>query len=256
MAKRTAADRIQTLRRLRAAIVEKREGLAAAIFQDFHKPVTEVELSEIHPTLEEIDHAIANLADWMAPKPVPGTALLAGTRSELRYEPKGVALILATWNYPFNLAVAPLVGAIAAGNCVILKPSEKAPATARLIADLVREVFDECEVAAVEGDADLAQALLELPFDHVFFTGSTRVGRTAPVALGAACDPGLWSDPCASGAFCAGDDGGYSCRQFCDPMPTPGLPVPPCPAGMTCESLQSCSGFVGGTPCQHVGICG
>jgi len=182
MAKRPAAERIQTLRRLRAAIVEKREALAGAIFQDFHKPRAEVELSEVHPTLEEIDHAIANLEDWMAPKPVAGTALLAGTRSELRYEPKGVVLILAPWNYPFNLSVVPLVGAIAAGNCVILKPSEKTPATARFLSDLVREVFDECEVAALEGDAELARALLELPFDHVFFTGSTEIGRQVMAA--------------------------------------------------------------------------
>ncbi len=182
MAKRPADERIQTLRRLRAAIVEKREPLAAAIFQDFRKPPAEVELSEIHPTLEEIDHAIANLADWMAPTPVAGTTLLAGTRSELRYEPRGVVLILAPWNYPFNLAVVPLVGAIAAGNCVILKPSEKSPATARFLSDLIREVFDECEVAAVEGGVELAQALLELPFDHLFFTGSAQVGRQVMAA--------------------------------------------------------------------------
>ncbi len=118
----------------------------------------------------------------MAPRPVPGTALLTGTRSELRQEPKGVVLILAPWNYPFNLAVVPLVGAIAAGNCVILKPSEKTPATARFLAGLIREVFDECEVAAFEGDVELAQALLDLPFDHVFFTGSTRVGRQVMAA--------------------------------------------------------------------------
>ena len=93
-----------------------------------------------------------------------------------------MALILAPWNYPFNLAAVPLIGAIAAGNCVILKPSEKTPATARFIAELVREVFDECEVAVVEGDAELAQALLELPFDHIFFTGSTRVGRQVMAA--------------------------------------------------------------------------
>ncbi len=182
MAKRSSTERIQTLRRLRTAIVERREALAGAIFQDFHKPPAEVELSEIHPTLEEIDHAIANLDDWMAPKPVSGTPLLAGTRSELRYEPKGVSLILAPWNYPFNLAVGPLVGAIAAGNCVILKPSEKTPATARFLSDLAREVFDECEVAILEGDAELAQALLDLPFVHVFFTGSTRIGRLVMAA--------------------------------------------------------------------------
>jgi len=182
LAKRPAVERIQTLRRLRAAIVDRREALAAAIFEDFRKPAAEVEITEVHPTLEEIDHAILNLADWMAPRPVAGTALLAGTRSELRYEPKGVVLVLAPWNYPFNLAVVPLVGAIAAGNCVILKPSEKTPATARFLVSLIREVFDECEVAAFDGDAAFAQSLLELPFDHVFFTGSGRVGRQVMAA--------------------------------------------------------------------------
>ena len=118
----------------------------------------------------------------MRPRPVATPLLLAGTTSEVRSEPKGVVLILAPWNYAFSLVVAPLVAALAAGNCAILKPSEKSPATSAFLNRFVAEVFEADEVAVVEGGAEAAEALLALPFDHVFFTGGTRIGRSVMAA--------------------------------------------------------------------------
>ena len=105
-----------------------------------------------------------------------------GTRSRIEYEPRGVVLIMAAWNFPFALLIAPLVPAIAAGNCAILRPSEKVPATNRVVARILAETFDESEVAMVEGGPAVADALLALPFDHIFFTGSTKIGRVVMAA--------------------------------------------------------------------------
>lgn len=113
----------------------------------------------------------------MRPHRVPTPMTLLGTHSSIVYEPKGVVLIIGPWNYPFQLVIAPLVAAIAAGNCVVIKPSELTPATSHLLAELVAAVFPEDEVAVVEGDHVVAGKLLALPFDHFFFTGSTKVGR-------------------------------------------------------------------------------
>jgi aldehyde dehydrogenase (NAD+) len=172
-----AGQRAEKLARLRSAIAQRRGALAAAMHADFRKSAAEVELTEIHPTLTEIRHAIDNVADWMRPRHTPTPLTLAGARSEIRSEPRGLALILSPWNYPFYLLFGPLVGAIAAGNCAILKPSEKTPATSRVMGELIAATFAEDEIALVEGGADVASALLELPFDHIFFTGSTRIGK-------------------------------------------------------------------------------
>jgi aldehyde dehydrogenase (NAD+) len=172
-----AGARIDRLLRLKRAVVARREEIAGALRSDLGKSATESELAEIHPTLDEINHAIDHVARWMEPTTVPTPLLLAGARSEIRYQPRGVVLILSPWNYPFYLSVTPVVAALAAGNCVILKPSEKAPATARLLAQLIADTFKEEEVAAVEGGPEVAERLLELPFDHFFFTGATRIGR-------------------------------------------------------------------------------
>jgi aldehyde dehydrogenase (NAD+) len=177
IARTPAAARIDKLRRLKAAIIARRDELAAAIHADFRKNQSETELTEIHPVLEEVNHAIKHLRSWMKPAKVKTAMIVAGTASELRYEPKGVVLILSPWTYPFALMLAPLVAAIASGNCVIMKPSEKTVNTSRFLGDLIRSIFDASEVALFEGDGDLAAALLELPFDHIFFTGSTRIGQ-------------------------------------------------------------------------------
>jgi aldehyde dehydrogenase (NAD+) len=178
----TAAERSEKLRCLRRAIIAQADALYEALMSDLRKHPVEVELTELQPALGEINHTVKLLKRWMRPHKVASSILLAGTSSEVRYEPKGVVLILAPWNYPFGLTINPLVAAIAAGNCVMLKPSEKAPATSRFLAGLVRELFDESEVALVEGDASVAEALLDLPFDHIFFTGSTRIGRIVMAA--------------------------------------------------------------------------
>jgi len=182
MARTTAAERRGRLKRLRAAVVKRRPAIADAIHADLARPRAESELAEVHHVLQEIDYAIRRLPRWMRGRRGRTQLFLIGTSSRLHIEPRGVVLILAPWNYPVALVINPLVAAIAAGNCVVLKPSEKAPATAHLLASLVSETFDEREVALVEGGPEAAEALLELPFDHIFFTGSTSVGRKVMTA--------------------------------------------------------------------------
>ncbi|HEX7243728.1 MAG TPA: aldehyde dehydrogenase family protein [Longimicrobiaceae bacterium] len=172
-----AAERIRRLERLAAAVRARRGELAAAIHADFRKHPTESELTEIQQVLAEIRHAVRHLRRWMRPVRAGTPLALAGARSELRYEPRGVVLVLSPWNYPVRLLLGPLVGALAAGNSVVLRPSEKVPETGRALARVVADAFREDEVALVRGGVDVADALLSLPFDHVFFTGSTAVGR-------------------------------------------------------------------------------
>ncbi len=173
----TAAERVEKLRRLKKSLVRHREALHEAMLADFHKPASEVELTEVHPTLHEINHTIRHVGRWMRPRRAKTPWLLAGTRSEIRYEPRGVVLILAPWNYPVLLLLTPLAAAIAAGNCAIVRPSEKVPHTSRVLGEIIRDAFDERDVALLTGDVPFANSLLELPFDHVFFTGSTKIGR-------------------------------------------------------------------------------
>ena len=177
VAQGTADERLAKLRRLRDGIWASREKLERAIHDDFHKSPAETDLTEIAPTISEINHTLKHLRKWMMPVRV-GTPLgLLGSRSEVKLEPKGVVLILSPWNYPSFCSSRPLAAAIAAGNCAILKPSEKTPATGKVIGELIRSLFDEAEVALFEGAADVAEALLDLPFDHIFFTGSTPSAR-------------------------------------------------------------------------------
>ncbi|WP_216328164.1 aldehyde dehydrogenase family protein [Deinococcus aestuarii] len=172
-----AAERQALLRRLRSALQARRADLAAALARDLGKSRAEAEITELHPVVEELSHAIHHLPSWMRSRRVPTPSRLVGSRSEVRFEARGVTLILSPWNYPVNLALVPLVASLAAGNTVILKPSEKAPATARALRLLLEEVFEPRLVAVVEGDAEVAGALTALPFDHIFFTGSGEVGR-------------------------------------------------------------------------------
>ncbi|HEV2146900.1 MAG TPA: aldehyde dehydrogenase family protein [Longimicrobiaceae bacterium] len=173
----SAEERIARLKRFRDAVAAHREELAAAMRADFHKHPTETELTEVQQTLGEIRHAIRHVRRWMRPKRVGTPALLVGTRSEIRYEPRGTVLILGAWNYPVLLTMTPLVAAVAAGNTVVVRPSEKTPAVNVVLGRIVADVFPEHEVALVGGGVEVADALLRLPFDHFFFTGSTAVGR-------------------------------------------------------------------------------
>jgi aldehyde dehydrogenase (NAD+) len=172
VAQSTAQERIGKLTRVKDAIASHRNELADAVHADFRKHAAEFEFTEIFPVMEELKFAIEHLAAWMEPVHAKSTLELVGAQSAVRHEPLGLVLILAPWNYPFHLAIIPLISAIAAGNCVVLKPSNKTSNTARVIAKLVSSAFNQDEVAVVTGDHRIADALLDQPFDHVFFTGT------------------------------------------------------------------------------------
>ncbi len=174
----TAGERLGKLKALRKAISGPfKQEIRDALTADFGKPALETDLTEIYPVCSEIKHAEKNLRDWMRPKSVRQPLTLIGARSRIRYESKGVCLILSPWNFPLTLTLSPLVSAIAAGNCCILKPSEFAPATAGVVQRLLESLFPPEEVLLLQGDAELAASLLKLPFHHIYFTGSPRVGK-------------------------------------------------------------------------------
>ena len=175
--KSTARERIAKLNRLHDVVMRYRPQMKEAMYADFKKPPFEVDAVEVFPITGAIKHTRSNLRRWMAPKKVPSPLAFAGSTSWIRYEAKGVCLIISPWNFPFNLSFVPLVSAIAAGNCAILKPSELTPHSSALIKKMVEEVFDENEVAVVEGAVETSQALLELPFHHIFFTGAPAIGK-------------------------------------------------------------------------------
>jgi len=171
-----AARRIR-LHRLGNWLAANRATIQEALYADFRKPPSETDITEIWAARVELKHTAAHLKRWMAPRRVGTPLALAGTRGWVQVEPKGVVLIIAPWNYPFYLAVDPLVSAIAAGNAVVIKPAEQTPATAALLRRMTEELFQADEVLVVEGDKDVATDLLRLPWDHIFFTGSPAVGK-------------------------------------------------------------------------------
>lgn len=156
---------------------DNQTALEEAVYRDLDKPAMEVGTSELFPALAEISHAIENIHRWTQPVKIDAPITFLGTRSEVRHEAKGVCLIIAPWNYPFNLCIGPLASCLAAGNTALLKPSEMTPHTSKFIVKLVDEVFEKDVVAVVEGDPGVATELLKLPFDHIFFTGSPAVGK-------------------------------------------------------------------------------
>lgn len=182
MAQSTASERKTMLLALKKEIISRREEIKAAMYADFKKPYAESELTEIHTSIDEINFAVKRLSKWMKPKKVKTPIALFGSKSFIQYEAKGVVLVLAPWNYPFSLLINPLVAAIAAGNCVIARPSEKTPHTAKILESVIGNVFSEKIAKVVIGEVDLAEKLLELPFDHIFFTGSTQVGKIVMAA--------------------------------------------------------------------------
>jgi aldehyde dehydrogenase (NAD+) len=177
VARSNARQRIVKLRRLYDAILQHRGEIEAAMWADLRKSPTEVNITELGVVLHEIRHTIKHLQSWMTPKRVGTSLTLFRSYSEIVFEPKGLCLILSPWNFPVNLTFDPLVSAIAAGNCVILKPSELAPHSSAVIRKIITECFPPGEVSIFEGDATVAQELLSMPFNHVFFTGSTQVGK-------------------------------------------------------------------------------
>ncbi|UCS94296.1 aldehyde dehydrogenase family protein [Echinicola marina] len=180
--KSSCQERIKSLKKLLEWIKKNQEEISKAIYADFKKPAAEVAITETAYVLMEIKHAIKNLADWMKPKKVPSPIYFMGSKSYIHFEPKGQALIIAPWNFPFNLSVGPLISALAAGCTVCLKPSELTPHTSALIRRMCLECFEKEEVAVFEGDAEMARQLLSFPFDHIFFTGSPGVGKMVMTA--------------------------------------------------------------------------
>ncbi|MFN7957585.1 MAG: aldehyde dehydrogenase family protein [Holophagaceae bacterium] len=173
----SAGQRQAKLRALLEALMARRAEAQAALAADFRKAPEEVDLTELYPVISELRDALRDLPRWMKPRRVPTPLGLLGSASTVVYEPRGLALIIAPWNYPIYLTLGPLVSALAAGNCVVIKPSEFTPHTNAFLRKLLEGLFPEEEVALVEGEADMARALLALPFDHVFFTGSPAVGK-------------------------------------------------------------------------------
>jgi aldehyde dehydrogenase (NAD+) len=182
LAQSTVAERRARLKRLKAAIEKHRDAINEAVRKDFGKAPEEVDITETHLVMEELGLTIRSLADWMRPEPIDAPLLLAGTSSEVRYEARGHVLVLGPFNYPFQLAVTPVLYAVAAGNVVVVKPSEKTPATSAMVRTVLADAFPEDEVAVVDGDGAVAEALLEMPWDHIFFTGSTTVGKKVMAA--------------------------------------------------------------------------
>ena len=170
-------ERKKRLSSLRKWIHTNRRQIHEAVYADFRKPSMEADASEIFHVLNEIKVALRSLDRWTAPTKIDAPFFLAGTRSWIQYEPRGLCLIISPWNYPFGLAAGPLVSALAAGNAVIIKPSELTPAVSSLIKRMCDEVFEASIVAVCEGGVSVSQALLALPFDHIFFTGSPTVGK-------------------------------------------------------------------------------
>lgn len=158
-------------------LLKNKDRIREAVHADFGKPHVEVDISELYPVMTEIRHALEHLSDWTQPVKIDAPLTFLGSRSEVRYEPKGVCLILSPWNFPFNLCFGPLISCLAAGNTAIIKPSELTPNTSQLMADLVKEFFEEDLVTVIQGGPEISQQLLTLPFDHIFFTGSPAIGK-------------------------------------------------------------------------------
>ncbi|HEX7129495.1 MAG TPA: coniferyl aldehyde dehydrogenase [Rhodanobacteraceae bacterium] len=177
------AQRMDDLARLRMAFKARLEDFARAVSADFgRRPRQETLLSDGMTVLHAIDHARRHLRRWMRPRRVGTNWLFLPARSEIIFKPVGVVGIIAPWNYPVNLALIPLVDALAAGNHAMLKPSERTPRTSALLHELLSEVFPRERVAVVQGDGWVAAEFAALPFDHLFFTGSTAIGAKVMAA--------------------------------------------------------------------------
>ena len=169
--------RLHQLDKLRKAIKQNENRVLHALKLDLNKSKEEAFTTEIGILYSEITHMEASLKEWMKPKKVKTPASHTGSKSYVIHEPRGSVLIIAPWNYPFQLAMAPLIGAIAAGNCAVVKPSELTPHTSAVITEILGETFSEDYIAVVEGAVETSTELLKEPFDYIFFTGSVGVGK-------------------------------------------------------------------------------
>ena len=169
--------REEALRALLHAFQTKEKLIIDALHADLHKSTVEAYFTEVGYVTAEIKHALRHLKKWMKPVASLSPLAVAPSRSYIHYQPLGLNLIIAPWNYPVQLAFAPVVGALAAGNVAIIKPSELAPASSAACAEIAREAFSEELVAVIQGGVETSQALLARRWDHIFFTGGTAVGR-------------------------------------------------------------------------------
>ncbi len=173
----SAEARIRALRRLKSAILAHEEAILSALKADFGKCGFDTYITEVLMVLEEIDDAARHLKGWMKPKRAFAGITNFPSRGRVYCEPFGTALIISPWNYPFMLALSPLVGAVAAGNCAVLKPSSQTPQTGEIISKIVNEALEPRHVYVAGGGHEVSDRLLELPFDFIFFTGSPSVGK-------------------------------------------------------------------------------
>jgi aldehyde dehydrogenase (NAD+) len=169
--------RLQQLKILKQAILEYEQAIFQAVKADLHKAESETFSCEIAVVLKEIECAIKNLKKWAKPKKVTVPFQVLPASARIQPEPLGSVLIIAPWNYPIQLIIVPLISAIAAGNCAILKPSELAPRTSRLVSEMIEKHFDPSYIAVLEGGVETSGALLAEKFDHIFFTGGRAVGK-------------------------------------------------------------------------------
>lgn len=169
--------RKHNLEKLKSMIQKHEQNIYDALKQDLNKSTQETFLTEIGFLYVEIEMALKNLKDWMEREQVISPITHKGTKSYIYKEPYGVTLVISPWNYPLQLALAPAIGAMAAGNCVVIKPSEYAQATSSLLAKMIAETFDSSYITVVEGAQDVSEALLAQQFNYIFFTGSSAVGK-------------------------------------------------------------------------------
>lgn len=171
------SDRIKKLKKLKSSILKYRDEIKIALNKDFKKNPTEVDLTEIFPVISEINHTINNLGKWMKNQYVKTPITLLGSKSYIKYEAKGVILIITPWNFPINLTFISLINAISAGNSVLIKPSEITSETALIIKKIIEDSFKENEVSVALGGIKVAQDLLKLKFNHILFIGSPTIGK-------------------------------------------------------------------------------
>lgn len=176
------AQRKEVLNKFLSVIEKYTSEIVEAGKRDFNKPETETLISEVFPVVHEIKHTLKHLRKWAKPKKVSATKVTFGTKSKVVFEPKGVSLIISPWNYPINLTFGPLASAIAAGNTAMIKPSEFTPNMSAVISKIVKECFEDKHVSVFEGELETSLALLNKPFDHIFFTGSPQVGKSVMAA--------------------------------------------------------------------------
>lgn len=174
---KSKAVRIQALKDLQSMIKSNEEAIMDALKKDLNKSEVEAYTSEIGILLEEIRFTLKHLDGWMKPKKAKTTLTHIGSKGYIIPEPYGVSLIIAPWNYPFQLAISPLIGAIAAGNTAIIKPSELTPNVSRIMEELIAKTFDPSFVTVIEGAVETTQILLKQTLDYIFFTGSVNVGK-------------------------------------------------------------------------------